>query len=281
MGVVKPLVSKGGRRLNNLHPAKKPLVTIVTAVLNGQGTLERTIKSVIAQTCPDIEYIIVDGGSDDGTIDLLLKYDEHIDYWFSEPDKGIYDALNKGIALATGEWVYFIGADDALVNNEVIASVFTEKYQSRLVYGNVIHGNLDKKYGGEFTKKRLYFENICHQSIFYRRDIFELMGTFDTKYKLLADWAFNMRAFSMEDINPLYLDIVIADYSLAGVSATMIDQAFTDDKFRLIRKYFGWSHYLIARYLVLNELVHINGKKYIGGPIRSLFSKKPVDDVKQ
>ncbi|MDH5645697.1 MAG: glycosyltransferase, partial [Candidatus Heimdallarchaeota archaeon] len=91
----------------------KPLVTIITAVLNGVDTLERTILSVISQSYTNIEYIIIDGGSTDGTIDIIRKYEHAIDCWVSESDTGIYDAWNKGVRLSNGEWIAFLGADDS------------------------------------------------------------------------------------------------------------------------------------------------------------------------
>ena len=99
---------------------EKPLISVVTVVYNGEATLEQTILSVVSQTYENVEYIIVDGGSKDGTIDIIKKYECKIDYWQSEPDRGIYDAMNKGIGLAIGEWIYIIGADDFFVDENVI-----------------------------------------------------------------------------------------------------------------------------------------------------------------
>src|SRR5450631_3499051 len=101
---------EGGRRVRGIFPELPPLVSVITAVYNGAATLERAIQSVVSQTFPGVEFIIVDGGSSDSSIDLIRKYEHTIDYWISEPDKGIYDALNKGIDLAHGKWLYFLGA---------------------------------------------------------------------------------------------------------------------------------------------------------------------------
>jgi glycosyltransferase involved in cell wall biosynthesis len=97
---------------------KKPLITIITVVYNGEKHLEQTIKSVINQNYKNIEYIIIDGVSTDGTLDIIKKYEEYIDYWVSEPDEGIYDAMNKGIGLANGEFINFMNADDWFVDTK-------------------------------------------------------------------------------------------------------------------------------------------------------------------
>ena len=119
----KSLNKSGGIRSSGKLKATSPgapLISIITAVLNGDKTLERTIQSVIDQDYKNIEYIIIDGGSTDGTLDIIKKYDHAIDYWMSEPDEGIYDAFNKGIQISSGEWIYFLGADDYFVDQNVL-----------------------------------------------------------------------------------------------------------------------------------------------------------------
>ena len=102
---------------------RAPLITVITAVLNGENTLERTIQSVIGQDYKNIEYIIIDGGSTDGTLDIIKKYEHAIDYWISETDEGIYGAMNKGIQASSGEWIYFLGSDDYLVADNVLDTI--------------------------------------------------------------------------------------------------------------------------------------------------------------
>jgi len=100
---------------SNLKSQTYPLITIITVVYNGEKYLEETIKSVINQTYPNVEYIIIDGGSTDGTLDIIKKYEDYIDYWVSEKDKGIYDAMNKGILVSNGKYLLFLNADDFLI----------------------------------------------------------------------------------------------------------------------------------------------------------------------
>ena len=110
---------EGGRRTTGKSGTACFKVSVVTVVYNGAATLERTIQSVLAQDLPDIEYIIVDGGSNDGTLDIIRRYEDRLTYWISEKDQGIYDAMNKGVSLCTGEWVGLINADDAYADGAV------------------------------------------------------------------------------------------------------------------------------------------------------------------
>lgn len=121
--IKKKLISKGGLRSKGYFKKSynnKPLISVITVVLNGEKYLKETIESVINQTYDNIEYVIIDGGSTDGTIDIIKKYEEKIDYWVSEPDHGIYDAMNKAIDMVTGKWVIFINSSDTLNKNAYI-----------------------------------------------------------------------------------------------------------------------------------------------------------------
>lgn len=116
-------------------------ISVITVCFNAVDTLERTIESVLGQTYSDIEYIIIDGGSTDGTVDIIYKYAERITYWVSEPDKGIYDAMNKGIKVATGEWTNFMNAGDTFSNQKVLATIF----------GNATSSDVDVLFGNSYS----------------------------------------------------------------------------------------------------------------------------------
>ena len=121
-----------------------PLITVVTVVFNGEATLEQTIQSVVNQTYDNVEYIIVDGGSKDRTLDIIKKYEDRIDYWQSEPDKGIYDAMNKGIELANGDWINFMNSGDSFYNECVIKNIYYGPY--KMVIMGPINKTLIKGY---------------------------------------------------------------------------------------------------------------------------------------
>jgi cellulose synthase/poly-beta-1,6-N-acetylglucosamine synthase-like glycosyltransferase len=152
--------------------SRHPLITIITVVFNGAKTLEQTIISVITRSYDNIEFIIIDGGSTDGTLDIIKKYDHAVDYWVSEPDKGTYDAMNKALDIALGDRIYFLGCDDLLVNNlRDIAPLFSNR--DVLYYGDVYMGHRHRLFDGAFNGFKLVVKNICQQAIFYPRSVFQ------------------------------------------------------------------------------------------------------------
>jgi glycosyltransferase involved in cell wall biosynthesis len=240
--------AEGGRRtrehiryLPGLFP---PLVSIIMATFNAAKVLERGIHSVLEQTYKNIEFIIVDGGSTDATLDIIRKYDDRIDYWISEKDEGVYDAFNKGIDIANGDWLFFLGADDSLANDSVLQRFFSKPIDSELLYGNVLWGEGGEIVAGEFFPEKFYSQNICQQAIFYNKNLFERIGKFDLKYRLVADWVLNMKAFGLKTIKPVYFDTVVAVYSLGGMSTNVWDEEFLKNREKLYRKSFGIFAYL-------------------------------------
>lgn len=232
---------EGGRRRDEIVEKRKsgiPSVSVITAVYNAKDSLEATIQSVLGQGYPDLEFVIVDGGSVDGTLDVIQRYDDRIEYWISEPDRGIYDAFNKGVDCSRGEWLYFLGAGDRLKDGKVIERFFSSTPRNRFLYGNVSWGDTGKIYDGKFTPLKISRRNICQQAIFYHRSLFEELGKFDTRYPILADWEFNVRCFGARNVRPLYRNIIVAEYQLGGISKAS-DPALERDKERLIRKHLG------------------------------------------
>ncbi len=254
---------EGGKRCKGIAKSENedsPFISIITAAYNANATIERTIKSILDQKYTNFEYIIIDGCSTDGTIDTIKRYDELIDYWVSEPDKGIYDALNKGIDLALGEWLYFIGANDRLASDDVLSSIFTKPPKSKMIYGNVIWGNTGRIYDGEFSKRKLFYNNICQQSIFYHRDLFSKLGKFELKYPILADWFFNMQAFSEKDTHPVFINCIVALYSEGGMSTANVDNIFYHDHEKIIKETFGlWNFLYFRSYNIWKELMSFLG----------------------
>jgi len=167
-----------------------PKISVITVVYNGVALIEETILSIIGQTYMPVEYIVVDGGSTDGTVDIIKKYEDKITFWISEPDKGIYDAMNKAVTKCTGEWVNFMNAGDGFFNDRVIEEVFRENREdASVIYGPVHCFDQYKKV--VIQPDRL--ENLsnhmifCHQSSFVRRKLL-LENKFDLKYKIAADY---------------------------------------------------------------------------------------------
>ncbi len=205
-----------------------PIISIITVVYNAAATLEETIKSVLAQTYENLEYVIVDGGSTDGTLDILKRYQNPKITWKSEPDKGIYDAMNKGIKMAKGEWIYFLGADDTFYNEKVLADIFSNPDNANfdLIYGNVYAHALKRKYDGEFSRERILFQNISHQAIFYKKKIHDIIGYYNDQYKTFADWNLNIECFFHPEIKIKYIDIIVANFAAGGLGTSHPDLPF-------------------------------------------------------
>lgn len=239
------------------RPSDTPSVSIVMATYNPGDALEETLHSIYSQTWRDYEIIVIDGGSSDGTLNFLRSQGDRINCWISEPDEGVYDAYNKGIELARGEWVYFIGAGDVLAGDNVLERVFSSPIRGNLVYADVLLGKGGRRYDGKFSRFKICRRNICHQSIFYRRSLFRDLGKFEKKYRILADRAFNMKCFGDRRIRPVYLDMVVAVFKKGGLSDGGPDWEFDEDRLYLIRECFGRRYLLLMKaYQFQKELVN-------------------------
>jgi glycosyltransferase involved in cell wall biosynthesis len=204
-------------------------VSIIIPTYNSSKTLEDCLQSIAEQTYSNLEVVIVDGLSNDNTVSIAKSYVDKIHHLVvvSEKDKGIYDAMNKGIDLAKGEWLFFLGSDDSLYDPNVLEKIF-QKHQalvekSDFIYGNVKWGNSDEIYAGKFDTFRIYKQNICHQSIFYKKEIFQKLGKYELRYPIYADWYLNCGCYLTDSIRINYIEEVIANYSLMGTSSSTTD----------------------------------------------------------
>ncbi len=173
------------------------------------------------QSFTNFEVIVVDGSSKDDTLDIINRCaDSRIKVW-SEPDKGVFDAMNKGIKKASGEWLYFLGSDDYLYDNNVLGDVdrFVESNPCTVLYGKVISTRFGGEYGSAFDIKDLSKKNICHQAIFFKKDVFNKTGKFNLRYKTQADWDHNMRWFFSKRVTHIFFNRIIAEYCDGGISA--------------------------------------------------------------
>lgn len=221
-----------------------PLISVIIPTLRSATLLPGALDSLAAQTCRDFEVVVCDGASDDGTADLAAAYSTglpalRID---SRPDAGVYHAINRGVALARGEWVLVLGADDRLHAADTLAQAATALRVSRagLVHGDVrvMADRLGRvaaggRYAGPMPLARLLRTNVCQQAIFYRRSLIERLGGFDTRYRLWADWAFNLRAAFAVPVE--WIDLVVADYAATGMSARQNDPVLQAEWAELIR----------------------------------------------
>lgn len=174
----------------SMEQIDNPLITVVTVVFNDVQHIEDTILSVVNQTYPNIEYIIIDGGSTDGTVDIIKKYEERIAYWVSEPDKGIYDAMNKGLSKATGEWVNFMNSGDCFVDFGILGRLLSFLRLDKVsIYGSTIYvrqnvEQLEMAYPVSFIPRNM---PTSHQAFFIKTRDAKLVG-FDMSYRYAADY---------------------------------------------------------------------------------------------
>lgn len=220
------------------------LISIITVTYNAENMVEDTIKSVIVQKNADVEFIIIDGKSNDRTIEIINKYSKYITRIVSERDGGIYDAMNKGVRIANGEYVLFLNAGDILRPRtiEKIGKFFHNNYA--IVYGNVQMGAM--VYGGEFNNFKIAIKNICQQSVFYKKDLFTKYGGFDTKYLIAADHLFNIICFGNEGGKIKYVNEIICDFDVSGVSTRFNDELFLANQTRIVKENLGWRCYLFC-----------------------------------
>ncbi|MDJ1482167.1 glycosyltransferase [Cytophagaceae bacterium YF14B1] len=216
-------------------------VSIIIPTYNAAEHLEEAIKSVVEQTYENKELVIIDGQSTDNTLEIVKKYASDYTFirWISEPDKGIYDAMNKGIDFATGDWVYFLGSDDTLKDNRVLEDVFSDATHTNndIIYGGIQYKYKRTLYDGIFTVDRLRLHNISHQAIFFHKQVFALLGTFNSKYPLLADYEFNIKWIKNPKIRNQYISRIIAVFDETGASSNQADKDFLKDKYSLFERY--------------------------------------------
>ena len=196
-------VKRGGKReagAENRSYAGLPLVSVVTAVFNGSDCIANCIESVLQQDYPNIEHIIIDGGSTDGTLEVLRRYADRLALWISEPDHGVYDAWNKGLELAQGEWLAFLGADDIYMPDAVstymdlaLQCPQAEFLSSRALLNHPT--GYAPVFGGPWQWPRFSKRmTTIHVGTMHRRTLFEQYGKFDTTYRIAADYQFLLRA---------------------------------------------------------------------------------------
>ena len=225
--IIESIKREGGLRfkgINKKPQPHKPLVTIITATFNAAVHLPHTIKSIRELTYDNIQWIVVDGASKDSTVELIQQNDDVIDYWISEPDSGIYDAWNKGVSLAQGEWIAFVGAGDSYISNaidiymDVINASPTKLDLASSRVRLVDSYGLEKRVWGAAFNWRLFksYMTIAHVGALHHKGLFEKFGFFDTSYTSAGDYEFLMRCGA--HLNAIYLDVITSEMLIGGIS---------------------------------------------------------------
>lgn len=224
-----------------------PFFSIIIPTYNSDTTLYKCLESIISQSFTDFEILIIDGVSKDNTIEITKGFNDERIKILSEPDNGIYDAMNKGIKLAKGDWLYFLGSDDELFNCRVLSDIKSSinLTNSKIIYGNVrIIGDAgwanDKDiYDGIFTLKKILEKNICHQAIFYNKVVFSKLGNYNVNYKICADYDFNLKCWAHFHFH--YENLIVSFFNGGNFSASLIDNNFSQDAWDNIVNYFKWK----------------------------------------
>ena len=186
---------------------KKPLISIITVIYNDGKKLEETILSILSQTYDNLEFIIIDGSSTDGTIDIIKKYEDKIDYWISEKDSGIFDAMNKGILAAKGDYINFMNAGDFFIRKNLVKEIVdilnSEEIDFLYGYANLGNNKINKniiRYNTQFI-----YKTICHQGIFAHKKCFN-KNMFDLKYRWMCDYKWLLECFLKKKIKIKYIN---------------------------------------------------------------------------
>lgn len=199
-------------------------LSIITINYNNLEGLKRTYESVVSQTCQDFEWIIIDGGSTDGSKEFIEEHQAHFAYWCSEPDKGIYNAMNKGIAKANGEYLQFLNSGDNLVDDKVIEEFFALGWEEDVICGDIILGGNSYNIKCHPEDSELDFDYVlmggfCHQAMFFKRNLHEKYGCYDETFNIVSDWKFVLEVLMMHNSTYRHWKRFVVDYDENGISS--------------------------------------------------------------
>lgn len=244
-------------------------VSVITVCLNSRYLIEKTIKSVISQSYPNVEYIIIDGGSTDGTLDVINRHMSHIDVVISEKDDGLYYAMNKGIKYATGDLIYFLNSGDYLYDTNVIDKVCSQFClfpDCDILYSDAIL--FDEKSSKRLSLYRptafhvLTRCGICHQSLFAKRTLFDSFEPFNTKYHVYADYEWLLRSIFLGKFRLHYFNTPIVYYRMGGISQNNPSQYY-HERLEIINTYIP--------YLNVKDVVIRSPREFMYFMILSIF----------
>ena len=257
-------------------------LTIITINRNNASGLEKTMESVLSQTCKEYEYVVVDGASTDASVEVVKRFAGSFGgrlKWISEPDKGIYNAMNKGIRMAGGEYVQFLNSGDRLADRDVVSKMYKaleEKGNPSVLYGNMLKDlpdgrkRRDRSFAGKpITLKGMYRGSFNHSPAYIKRDLFDKYGEYDESLKIVSDWKWYLQSIVLGEEVPVYVNLDVTVFDMTGISETnldLLDQERRDQLAVLIKPgiltdYDAWKTdwdvmERLRRYPVIYKLVH-------------------------
>jgi glycosyltransferase involved in cell wall biosynthesis len=209
-------------------------LSIITINLNNSTGLQKTVISVLSQEFTDFEYLIIDGGSSDDSVEVIKRHENKIAFWVSEKDSGIYNAMNKGIAKATGDYLLFLNSGDALVDSQVLENLFSNKLDRDFIYCDLNYWEGTKhiktfKLPEKLTFRFLAFgPGLQHPSLFINRKVFNLLGHYNESFKIVSDWEFNLIAIAKHNLTYQHIEITTTNFQTGGLSQVQNELAITE-----------------------------------------------------
>jgi glycosyltransferase involved in cell wall biosynthesis len=263
--------------------SKSIKLSIITVNLNNHIGLRKTIESVISQNFEDFEFIVIDGASTDGSLDVIYEYKASFSYWLSEPDKGIYNAMNKGIRKANGEYCLFLNSGDFLVYQSVVEKVFESEFDQDIIACDCLISKNGKviyhaKPPDQISFSTFHGRTISHQSTFIRKDLFDRLGNYNENNRIHSDYEFFVNALILQNCSYKHLPITITDYNLEGISSSIKSKSISDFEnhdilerlipSRILLDYDQWEKEKGA----MKPLFWIRRKLYLYKPILFIYS---------
>jgi len=259
---------------NSFKEIDMPKFTIITINYNNCAGLEKTIQSVVNQTYQDFEYIVIDGGSTDGSVDVIKKYADRIDYWVSEPDNGVYNAMNKGIAQSHGEYLNFMNSGDSFHSRDVLQRIYEQKIDTDFISGKtlLVGDKHSVKDSNNTENISLYFlhDTLCHQSVFTKKNVFD-DNLYREDLKIVSDWLFFIKEIALKGRTHAFTDVIVADYDTTGISSTNIslfgqerqrcisELMTTSSTFRVLVEYDKVKNYLSSEMFKYSHRLYKHG----------------------
>jgi len=224
-------------------------LSVITINLNNKDGLRKTIDSVLCQTFTDYEFIIIDGESTDGSVDIIRQYADKISYWVSEKDSGIYNAQNKGIKQATGEYLYFLNSGDALYENNTLEKFFSDNPHDAFICGSfymekggVLEADTTyKDRDWHMAVYELFSSFLCHQAFFIHRSNFEKYGLYDESLKVVSDWKLFFQGIAIDRLPVKYIDEFVVIYNMEGFSTQIGGDVIYPEKLKVCREFLNES----------------------------------------
>ena len=240
-------------------------LSIITINFNNKEGLLKTVESVVCQTFSDYEYIIIDGGSTDGSVDVIKQYEDKVDYWISEPDSGIYNAMNKGIRQAKGEYCLFLNSGDWLLYKEGLEYVFKEMFVDKdIVYYDVMTDQGEYRYPDKLTLLSFFISApIGHQSSFIKTSLFSTIGLYNENWKIVSDWEFFLKAIINHKCSYKHYPYLLSQFNWEGVSTTNAALSFDESRTVLKENYPMMYDDYVQLASMSNEIIHYRNSRII------------------